>query len=142
MKHVFFFYVAFFAIIVKLRQLSRNVKIRHFLSQKNAFRVVSRRKWHVLRSEPTPHLNLLCQCQLSVVSHFEVGAGGVKNHPVLYIFKMGLKTGRSEMCLKIQKDFVRKQFAERMRRWQQRKESPTKKLKSNYPEGCSKKHLF
>ena len=66
----------------------------------------------------------------------------VKNHPVLYIFKMGLKTGRSEMCLKIQKDFVRKQFAERMRRWQQRKESPTKKLKSNYPEGCSKNTFF
>jgi len=42
---------------VKLRQLSQNVKIQHLLSRKNEFRAVSRKKWHALRSEPTPHFN-------------------------------------------------------------------------------------
>ena len=35
--------------------------MQHFLSRWNGFRAVSRRKWHALRSEPTPHFILLCQ---------------------------------------------------------------------------------
>ena len=45
---------------VKQRQLSRNVKMRHFLSQKKGFR--KPKKWCALRSEPGPDLNQPWMC--------------------------------------------------------------------------------
>ena len=45
---------------VKQRQLSRNVKMRHFLSQKKGFR--KPKKWCALRSEPGPDFNQPWMC--------------------------------------------------------------------------------
>ena len=45
---------------VKLRQLSRNVKMWHFLSQKKGFR--KPKKWCALRSEPGPDFNQPWMC--------------------------------------------------------------------------------